>query len=184
MTVEEVFKSIAERQLQGLMMHEDLANYYDFLNLHGYKKCQEYHFQQEICAYRKLESYYINHCGKILHAAPAKIDVIPQSIYSATREQVDPQSKAAAVKQSLSFWVKWQKRSRQVYTKAYQDLMSLGDAAAAFFIKQYICDVDEEIKNAERHLIHLKSVAFDLTVINQDQKELHKKYKSKLKEKI
>jgi hypothetical protein len=45
MTVEEVFKSIAERQLQGLMMHEDLANYYDFLNLHGYKKCQEYHFQ-------------------------------------------------------------------------------------------------------------------------------------------
>ena len=39
MTVEEIFKNLANHMIKGLILHSELANYYDFLNLTGYKKC-------------------------------------------------------------------------------------------------------------------------------------------------
>ena len=44
MVVEDIFASIANRLLLGSMIHEQLINYYDFLNLYGYKECHKYHF--------------------------------------------------------------------------------------------------------------------------------------------
>ena len=47
MTVEEIFSKISQRMIGGLMFHEQMSNYYDFLNLRGYKKCHEYHYLEE-----------------------------------------------------------------------------------------------------------------------------------------
>ena len=61
MTVEEIFKKLLSHQIKGVMTHEQLANYYDFMSLHGYKRCHEYHAKREFNAMRKLQRYYINH---------------------------------------------------------------------------------------------------------------------------
>ena len=47
MTCEEIFTNLAEHQIKGMMVHEQLANYYDFLGLPGYRNCHEYHFMKE-----------------------------------------------------------------------------------------------------------------------------------------
>ena len=47
MTVEEIFGKIVQHQIKGLMIHEQLSNYYDFLGLSGYKRFHECHYYEE-----------------------------------------------------------------------------------------------------------------------------------------
>ena len=35
MTVEEIYAELSAHMIKGIMMHEQLANYYDFLGLEG-----------------------------------------------------------------------------------------------------------------------------------------------------
>ena len=35
MTVEQIYSELAAHKIKGMMMHENLANYYDFLSLRG-----------------------------------------------------------------------------------------------------------------------------------------------------
>ena len=60
MTVEEIYADVAAHMIEGLMIHEQLANYYDFLGLGGYKRCHEYHYIEESVKYRGLYRYFIN----------------------------------------------------------------------------------------------------------------------------
>lgn len=59
MTVEEIFSKISAHMIEGMMFHEQMCNYYDFLGLHGYKRCHEYHYLCETIEHRKLERFYI-----------------------------------------------------------------------------------------------------------------------------
>ena len=47
MTIAEIYAKINEHMINGLMLHDQLANYYDFLGLEGYKRCHEYHYFKE-----------------------------------------------------------------------------------------------------------------------------------------
>lgn len=42
MTCEEIFSKIANTYVNGIMFHTDMVQYFDFLNLHGYKRLHEY----------------------------------------------------------------------------------------------------------------------------------------------
>ena len=44
MTIEEIFGRISQHMIRGMMTHDQLASYYDFLGLRGYKRCHEYHY--------------------------------------------------------------------------------------------------------------------------------------------
>ena len=66
MTIEEIYGRISKHMILGMMIHDQLANYYDFLGLKGYKRCHEYHFLSETCAYRGLNRYFINHHNKLI----------------------------------------------------------------------------------------------------------------------
>ena len=185
MTTEEVFATVAKRQLQGIMLHEQMANYYDFLNLHGYKRCQEYHFLQETCGYRKLQRYYINHYYKLINTTDVeKKHLIPTSWYKASRSDVDSATVQQAVKEGITFSLEWEQATKKIYETAWKDLMANEDVAGALFIKEYICDVDKQIKYLQRAAMQLKVVGYDLVTITCEQDELHDKYKKKMEKVI
>ena len=52
--------------------------------------------------------------------------------------------------------------------------------AAAMFFKDYICDVDNELKCAEGKFLDLKAVNYDIVLILEKQQEECKKYKKKI----
>ena len=66
MTVEEIYSEISAHMIKGIMMHSQLADYYDFLGLGGYKRCHEYHYLEETMYHRKLNRYFINHHNKLI----------------------------------------------------------------------------------------------------------------------
>lgn len=182
MDIKEIYSKITSHQIQGMMIHEQLANYYDFLGLKGYKRCHEYHFMQETCSYRSVCRYVINHHNIIiLEARFENPDIIPTSWYNHTREDVDASTKKSAVKAGLTKWVEWERDTKKLYQQMYQELMNIGEVASACKVKELICDVDCELKKAERYWLNKETTGYDMTSIIEEQKSKHDKYKKKMK---
>ena len=64
----------------------------------------------------------------------------------------------------------------------YKELVDIGEISAAEKIACYICDVDCELKYAERKHLDLESINYDLPTIVIEQHDLHEKYRQKLEE--
>lgn len=180
MTVDEIYAKIAQHMIKGLMVHEQLANYYDFLGLRGYKRCHEYHFLDETCAYRSLCRYFINHHNKLIPYLPVEDPkVIPDSWYRYTRQDVDNGTKKNAIKNGLTIWLDWEKETKKLYEQMYKELMGIDEVASALKIKELVCDVDCELKKVERYSLDSKSIDYSLEIIVPSQSELHEKYRKK-----
>lgn len=182
MTVEDIFRKLSAHMIKGVMLHEQMANYYDFLNLHGYKRCHEYRTLEEMCGLRKLHRYYVNHYDRLI--PEDKVDdpeAIPASWYKYARQDVDITTKKNAVRLGIDKWVEWEIETKDLYQKMYKELMDLGEVASANKIACWVVDVDKELKHANRKAITLKSVDYNLDYVCMEQDELHDKYKKKIK---
>ena len=181
MTVSEIYSSLARHMVKGFMMHEQLSNYFDFLGLQGFKRCQEYHYFEESCNYRSLNRYYLNHHDKLIELGNVEDPhVIPDSWYKYTRHDVDNGTKKNAVKNAFQIWEEWETETKKVYESHFRELMNLGEVASAMKIKEFLCDVDEELKCVQRKVLELKAIDYDLSIIVPMQDEIHDKYKEKL----
>lgn len=183
MTPEEIFTKILNHMVKGLMVHEQLANYYDFLGLQGYRRCHEYHFLSESRCYRKLYHYYIKKYNKLLPEFRFENpNIIPQDWLAYYRQQVNMKTKRSAVKEGLDQWIKWEGSTCTLYEKMYKELIDLGEFAAAEEISKLIKEVEEELQTAEQYQLNKLSIDYDMTSIIEEQKSLHNKYKEMCKE--
>jgi len=181
MTVEEIFSTVSTHMVEGLMIHEQLANYYDFLGFKGFKRCHEYHYIEESWNFRIWERYFINHFNKLIPEREVKNPkVIPNAWFSYIRQQVDNTTKKNAIKTGVSKWVDWEKETKTLYQQMHHELCELGEVAAAMKLDRFICCVDKELKKAERVALDLKSEDYDLGEIYLGQCKIHDHYKKKL----
>lgn len=181
MTTEQIFSKVSAHLVKGMMIHDGLADYYDFLSLRGYKRCHEYHFKKESCMYRKLHRWYINRYNRLIEEV--QIDnpnVIPSMWYKYQRQGVDPQTKAEAVKDGMEMWVRWERDTLATLQQMDVELRNMGNVPASCFIEKMIKEVAEELKGAERKHIDLMAVDYDIVHIVEEQKRLHDKYKAML----
>lgn len=61
-----LYSELINRMKQGVEMHEQLADYYAFLNLPGYQKCHEYQMLCELLTYRKAKDMYLKEYNKLV----------------------------------------------------------------------------------------------------------------------
>ena len=181
MTVEEIFRDISAHMIKGIMLHEQMADYYDFLNLHGYKRAHEYHMFCEMKCMRKLHRYFLNHYNKLIEESVVDSpDAIPSSWYRYTRKDVDANTKRNAVRTGIEKWVSWEKETKDMYEDMYQELMDIGEVAAAEKFTKFVKAVDKELKCADRKHICLATADYSMEYIMMEQEHLHDKYKEKL----
>lgn len=181
MTIEEIFGKLIQNAIKGLMVHEQMTDYYDFLSLHGYKRCHEYHCVKEAWNYRKINRFYINHFNKLIIEMPVENPhMIPTSWYKYTRQEVDTQTKRSAVKSGIVAWKEWEEATKKLYEELYKEACNLNEVKAAEFIKEMICDVSCELKKIYRYHLNLKAVDYSIEYIISSQDKKHKKYKEKM----
>ena len=183
MEITEIYSALASHMIKGVMVHEQLANYYDFLGLKGYKKCHECHMFKEMLGYRSLGRYFINHHNRLIPDEHIENpEVIPSSWFKYTRQDVDSNTKKNAVKVGLDKWISWERETKQFYESMYQELINLGEIASAMKIEEYIYDVDCELKKAERYRLDKEAVGYDLVYIIEEQDSKHTKYQHKIEQ--
>ena len=69
MTTGEIFSKIAAHMIEGLMFHQQMANYYEFLGLEGYAQCHGYRYMEESCNFQMINCMlrFITLITKCLH---------------------------------------------------------------------------------------------------------------------
>ena len=171
-TIEQIFSDISSHQIKGLMIHSQLADYYRFLGLDKYADCHEHRYKEESHCWRKITSYYIEHFNKLIEEQ--EIDnpnIIPSDWYNVTRNDVDTSTKRRSVERGLNKWIDWETETKVLYEEAFSDLLSLGEGAAAMRVKKCLCDVDDELAEANNYLLNKKAVDYDITHIIGEQNE-------------
>lgn len=182
MTIHEIFAEISAHQITGIMLHEQMADYYDFLGLPGYKRLHEYHYFAESAAMRSVHRYHINHFNRLIAGShPANPAAIPASWINYTRFDVDSSTKRKAIKDGFAKWREWETGTKKKYESFYKQLCELGEIAAAGKVRQLLEDVDFELKCAERMKLELDAVDYDMSIIVPAQSALHEEYAEKSK---
>lgn len=178
MTVEEIFNKLASHMVEGIMIHDDMANAYDFLGLCGFAKCHDYHHIEETKNYRCLSHYFSTHYHKLLKLEQLnQPNIIPETWHKYSTPDVDTNTKRNAVKELMGKWVNWERDTKKLYQEMRQELCAIGEVAAALKIDCFICDVDEELVWAEKKWIKLETLGYDIGTIVKWSSEMYKKYK-------
>ncbi len=182
-TVEEIFAQIKNRQIAALMFHGQMADYFDFLSLHGYKRLHEYQYFDESAEFRKTGRYYINHHGKLLpDSFTGEIKAIPDGWLTANRMSVGKGTKRQAVEDGFNEYHAWETETKAVYERYALRLREMGHEADAIFVDKLVKCVDHELKCLDRIILDLISAGYDMVYIVESQKCLHDKYKKKIEE--
>ena len=182
MTCAEVFAKLDEHLKTGMILHDQLANYYDFLGLMGFKRMHEYHFLRESADMRGLNRYYINHYNMLIDEEDMHPeDSIPASWHKVGRRDVGISTKRAAVKFGMEMWADWERKTKKLYEECYCALCDAGEIAAAAKIRELVADADMELKEADRMVIKLQTIDYDMPTMILMQDELHECYREKEK---
>lgn len=181
-SVDDVFAEINARQIAALMMHDQMADYFDFLGLSGYKRLHLYQYFAESKERREVAHYYINHHGKLIpDRFEGNVQMIPESWRSANRMSVGKSTKQKAVEDGFSVYLGWEQATKDVYQKYATALREQGYVADAIFVDRLVEDVDNELERLERIITDLITSGYDPVYILESQKELHDKYKKKMR---
>lgn len=181
-SVDDVFAEINARQIAALMMHDQMADYFDFLGLSGYKRLHLYQYFAESKERRDVAHYYINHHGKLIpDRFEGNVQMIPESWRSANRMSVGKSTKQKAVEDGFSVYLGWEQATKDVYQKYATALREKGHVADAIFVDRLVEDVDNELERLERIITDLITSGYDPVYILESQKELHEEYKKKMR---
>lgn len=182
MTVEEIFAQLGQHMIKGLMVHTQLADYFCFLGLKGYFKCHEYHYFKESKNYRSLTEFYLCYYNKfITDSHVANPQIIPESWYRYTRQQVDSSTRKTGVVNGFEKWVNWETETLSLYQNMYKELLNLGEIVAAEEVLTYLVETSEELAAARQKQLELKEIDYDIGDIMMEQNELYEKYENKIK---
>ncbi len=183
MTVEDIFNQLAQHMIEGLMIHSQMADYYNFLGLKGFKECHEYHYFEENTNYKRLVNYYIEHYNKLLVDLPFdNPHIIPDAWLKYTRFDVNTSVRKNGIQSGFERWIGWEQETKSILQNFYQELVNLGEVASAIEIKRYLKDVDVELAEAQAADLSLKARDYNMSDIMNMQDELSKKYKKKMKD--
>lgn len=185
MELAEIYTKLASHMIKGVMFHTQMADYYDFLCLQGYRTCHEYHMYEEMSAYRSLCHYVVNHHDMLIPDERIESpNAIPASWYKHVRQDADVSTKKDAVKEGLVAWVNWETKTKKLYEQMYIELMNLGAVADACEIKKLVMDVDDELQKAKEYQLNKEAIGYDMSEIIAEQDCKKEKYEIKMKEKI
>lgn len=178
----EILSKISERQVLALMFHEQMADYYDFLGLHGYKRMHEYHYLKESSEMRATHRYCINHCDHLIeriHVDNPKI--LPISWNGISRFQINPELKRKAIIEGFERYHKFTKENKEIYSGFFKELTTDGEIATANKVNELVKCYDCELKIIERKILDLEAIGYDMKQIMLEQHEIHEDYKERTK---
>lgn len=178
-SVNDIFSKICERQIGGIMLHEQLADYFDFLGHSGFMQEQEYRYLVESLKLRDTRRYFIKHYNLLTN----KLNVgakgyIPSAWYGFDRREVIASAKKNAVKYCFNTWYDWELESKKIYETCYYELNELRDLSSALFVKGLVNGVNSELEEIDSVRLKLGDIEYNLSDVNMTQcGNEHKKYK-------
>ena len=107
MGIGDIFAKLKRRALEGMVFHDEMVRYYSFLNC-DHRRLHEEQYREETKGYRKLCDYYMSRYNELIPVEPMdRPNVIPDSWYRYTRQDVDDGTRRNAIRSGIAMWVDW-----------------------------------------------------------------------------
>lgn len=182
--VEDIYAIVQERMCLATDFHSQLADFFCFLGLQGFKRMCEYQYMKECAELRKTHKRYIDNHHRIIPPgmdvyAGNKPDVIPKDWNRYTTQDIDDNVIPKFVRMALTKYYEWETETKDILTEQCERLMQLNLYADYEFLKEMILDVEKEIKKVMRLYEQLNGTGYDVTTIHGVQDKYHEKYKKK-----
>ena len=146
----EIFARISAHQVEGMMLHSDMADYFAFLGAEEMAEMHAERFCKEAKAMQKTHEYFITHYGEILRPEAVEANSrIPTAWDNVRRSEVESEARHKAIREGLQMWRAWENKTKDLYQRAYMEMQAAGEIAAAMWVSKLICSVDEEAAKAE-----------------------------------
>lgn len=183
--LEELYSMIDERMSQALCFHSQLADYFCFLGLQGFKRMAEYQYMRECAELRKMHRRYIDMHEKVLPMCEGeKPQLIPKDWSRYTTQDIDDSVIPRFVRMALKEWYEWEKETKEMYEEVCDQFQNLGMHADCEFVKDLITDAEKECKKIMRLYEKLNGTGYDVNTIHQVQDKYHEKYKKKYQDRF
>lgn len=182
--IEDVYAILEKRMCLATDFHSQLADFFCFLGLQGFKRMCEYQYMKECAESRKLHRRYIDHHHRIIPPmidvyAGEKPNVIPSEWSRYTTQDIDDNVIPKFVRLALTKYYEWEMETKEIITEQCERLMQLNAYADYEFLKEMLRDVEKEIKKVMRLYEQLNGTGYDVTTIHGVQDKYHEKYKKK-----
>lgn len=177
---EAVYSDINEHMCKALAFHEQLADYFCFLGLQGFKRMLEYQYMKECAEKRKLHKRYINIHHRVI---PFRQVTLPQFIPSDwsrfTTDSIDDSVIPKFVRSALNQYKDWEEKTKELYKEQCAILMDANMVTDYEFVKELVGDVEKELKKIHRLIENLNGTGYDVNMVHGVQDKYHEKYKKK-----
>lgn len=170
MTTHNVFTKLANRMVGAMMIHTQLTELFNFIDLTSDAKRQKKQLHEETDGLLKLEKYCSQHLHILITADnPPQIDILNLSILKQPNDNLTPDDKIYLIKYGMKEWIKWEKESKIIYEDAYHNLLDMSEVAVAEFVMRYVKDVDKELRDAEFLYRTRDAIDWDLPTLYQEE---------------
>lgn len=182
---EEAYSKIDEHMQKALCFHEQLADYFCFLGLQGFKRMLEYQYMKECADKRKLHHRYIEAHHKILPVKQVQTPMLISSdLRRYTTKDINDSVLPKFVRAALNEYQAWEEKTKELYEEQWEYLNSMGMVADCEYIKEMLMGVEKELKKIERTVEKLNGTGYDVNMIHTMQDKYHEKYKQKYNERF
>lgn len=182
---EEVYMALDEQMCRGICFHEQLADYFCFLGLQGFKRMLEYQYMKECADKRKLHKRYIDMHHKIIPVQQVQSPVfIPKDWSRYTTKDIDDSVVPKFVRSALNAYADWEEKAKAVYEEQCEMLMKMNMVSDYEYIKTLVGDVEKELKKIHRMIERLNGTGYDVNMIHGMQDKYHEKYKKKYEDRF
>ena len=158
----ELFTTLSNHMLKGLMLHAQWADMFQFLNMKGFSRQQERRFEDESRAMRRMHDFAITHCNKLINDTGLKVDEIPANWFEHTRFEVDNNTRKNYTKQIFKKWHDWETETKQMYETTLKTLADNGKIADWNMVNELLRDVDYELQQLTQQILDYESMDWDM----------------------
>lgn len=166
MTAQDLWSKISDHQLEGVMLHFQLADLFNFLSLPNLSAHQEEHYQIENKALRETHCYASKHHGVLLRESRQEApELIPATWYKHTKADVDKSTRKSHLMNAYEHWYKWEVETLKFYSRMYKEAMDACLVADACQVKTLLQKVSRELSELECSYTKLKLCDFDMSMV-------------------
>ena len=163
--------------------YNDASLGFGFIGLHGYKRMFRYFEILDNMHSKKMNEWFIQHRGHCLMVAKThNKSMLDEPIFKSTRYEIGREHMKSHVQSFMKKLIDFNHKSINTLSACSLELLKNGDFVAQEKIFHLINHLECRNKKMMRIENELRLVDYDCVFIMQSQKEIHDKYKQKIKD--
>ena len=168
--------------LENLMIHDEMANFFNFLNLQGYKRWHENEHLENITKNRLINRFIISKGYLPLNVQNTEqFNIIPAEWHTHNMTEVSGKYTLEVTKQSFKDYLERMLFSKNATEEIAVHFSKHGDLATYKFLSDMVEHFDKDIKYLTRYVSCLNK-AESVDYIMEKQDKMHDEFRDELKD--